>query len=202
MSRRTASLSSTNGLEVRTPVAGFALAAAPGPVFARPAGVVAARVVHDDPVRVSRPAFEAAALETAVDHLGGSGKPNTRHNAAMSEGQEGQCPKPAGRTCASAWLPKHPTLNIQRPTSSDCPTVGHWMFDVGCWMLDVPRCFQLLIVRLPILRQIRCAPRGWSTLPGASRPGPCGWACGFGPWRPARLQRPGTTACALRCGCW
>jgi hypothetical protein len=34
-------------------------------------------------------------------------------------------------------LPKHPTSNIERPTSNDCPKRGLWMLNVGCWMLDV-----------------------------------------------------------------
>ena len=32
---------------------------------------------------------------------------------------------------------KHPTSNIERPTSIDATAGSHWMFDVGCWMLDV-----------------------------------------------------------------
>src|SRR5450756_834241 len=33
--------------------------------------------------------------------------------------------------------PKHPTTNIEHPTSIDCPHRSSWVFDVGCWMLDV-----------------------------------------------------------------
>jgi hypothetical protein len=33
---------------------------------------------------------------------------------------------------------QHPTSNIERPTSNDCAKRGLWMFDVGCWVLDVP----------------------------------------------------------------
>ena len=32
---------------------------------------------------------------------------------------------------------EHPTANIEHPTSNEYPTCGYWMFDVGCWMLDV-----------------------------------------------------------------
>src|ERR1019366_1241739 len=34
---------------------------------------------------------------------------------------------------------EHPTSNIELPTSKDCSNGRHWMLDVGCWMLDVPR---------------------------------------------------------------
>jgi len=34
-------------------------------------------------------------------------------------------------------LKKHSTTNIQRPTSNGVRRWGHWMLDVGCWMLDV-----------------------------------------------------------------
>jgi len=33
---------------------------------------------------------------------------------------------------------EHPTLNIQHPMTKLRPATGHWMFDVGCWVLDVP----------------------------------------------------------------
>ena len=33
---------------------------------------------------------------------------------------------------------EHPTSNIERPTSNDGPNWGRWVFDVGCWVLDVP----------------------------------------------------------------
>src|ERR1039457_3696775 len=32
---------------------------------------------------------------------------------------------------------KHPTSNIERPASNNGADTGHWMFEVGCWMLDV-----------------------------------------------------------------
>jgi hypothetical protein len=32
---------------------------------------------------------------------------------------------------------EHPTSNIQHPTLIDCAIGSHWVFDVGCWMLDV-----------------------------------------------------------------
>ena len=43
----------------------------------------------------------------------------------------------------SSVLPPHepcqpPTTHIERPTSGNSETLGHWMFDVGCWRLDVP----------------------------------------------------------------
>jgi hypothetical protein len=37
---------------------------------------------------------------------------------------------------------KHPTSNIEHPTSSGEPMMhgpDYWMFDVGCWLLDVSR---------------------------------------------------------------
>jgi hypothetical protein len=34
---------------------------------------------------------------------------------------------------------KHPTFNIEHPTSNDRPSAALWKFDVGRWMLDVPR---------------------------------------------------------------
>ena len=36
-------------------------------------------------------------------------------------------------------MKEHPTFNIQHPTSKDGGAV-HWLFDVGCWMLDVSKC--------------------------------------------------------------
>jgi hypothetical protein len=30
---------------------------------------------------------------------------------------------------------RHPTSNTQHP--EECARVVHWLFDVGCWMLDV-----------------------------------------------------------------
>jgi hypothetical protein len=33
---------------------------------------------------------------------------------------------------------KHPTSNIQHPTPNKRPNRNQWMFDVGCWLLDVP----------------------------------------------------------------
>ena len=38
---------------------------------------------------------------------------------------------------------KHPTSNIERPTSNDCAGADRCMFDVGFWMLGV------LLARLP-----------------------------------------------------
>jgi hypothetical protein len=34
---------------------------------------------------------------------------------------------------------KHPTTNIQHRTFIGCHSRKHWMFDVGCWLLDVPQ---------------------------------------------------------------
>jgi hypothetical protein len=34
---------------------------------------------------------------------------------------------------------KHPTTNIEHPTSSEFPNGELLMFDVGCWLLDVPK---------------------------------------------------------------
>jgi hypothetical protein len=33
---------------------------------------------------------------------------------------------------------KHPTFNIEHPTSNNRPSAALWRFDVGRWMLDVP----------------------------------------------------------------
>jgi hypothetical protein len=33
---------------------------------------------------------------------------------------------------------EHPTTNIQHRTPNGCHSGGKWMFDVGCWLLDVP----------------------------------------------------------------
>jgi hypothetical protein len=57
---------------------------------------------------------------------------------------------------------EHPTSNIQRPTFIDCANGGHWVFDVGCWMLDV------LLLRLS--GQMRVKDSGRS-LPSLARPG-------------------------------
>ena len=38
---------------------------------------------------------------------------------------------------ASHELRKHPTSNIEHPTSNDGARSGQWMLDVRCWMLDV-----------------------------------------------------------------
>lgn len=45
-------------------------------------------------------------------------------------------------------MKKHPTFNIQQPTSKTAGVRAHWRFDVGCWLLDVfpfrPGCATLL----------------------------------------------------------
>jgi hypothetical protein len=33
--------------------------------------------------------------------------------------------------------PEHPTSNIEHRTSIACPEHADWMFDVGCWVLNV-----------------------------------------------------------------
>jgi hypothetical protein len=46
--------------------------------------------------------------------------------------------KPDARATREAPPPheswKHPTSNIERPTSNHCAHSGLWMFDVGCWV--------------------------------------------------------------------
>ena len=42
---------------------------------------------------------------------------------------------------------EHPTSNIERPTSKDSPNAGHWMFEVGCWVLDVQRIGEISLPR-------------------------------------------------------
>ena len=65
---------------------------------------------------------------------------------------------------------EHPTSNIQRPTSIDRAIGRHWLFDVGCWLLDVlplrfrgsKRKYRHLANSLPEEREPRRQPVGWS----------------------------------------
>src|SRR3569833_831897 len=41
---------------------------------------------------------------------------------------------------------KHPTTNIEQPTSNNARTGDNWMFDVGCWVLDVFLFLKLLLL--------------------------------------------------------
>jgi putative membrane protein insertion efficiency factor len=41
---------------------------------------------------------------------------------------------------------QHPTSNTQHPVALRYD--GHWLFDVGCWMLDVPKFILISAIRL------------------------------------------------------
>ena len=47
---------------------------------------------------------------------------------------------------------EHSTFNIERPTSNVGPNGNRWMFDVGCWVVNVFHCFRFMAsIRVQIL---------------------------------------------------
>ena len=77
--------------------------------------------------------------------------------SSVQGSKAGKVPSGGFSPCPAPEPRKHPTSNIERPTSNECADAGHWMFDVGCWMLDV------LALRFR-------GPRRAKSLPGDSHP--------------------------------
>jgi hypothetical protein len=64
---------------------------------------------------------------------------------------------PESHSLPSQKLREHPITNIQHSTANACASCSRWMFDIGCWLLDVP---------LLRFRDSKREPRhSWNSLP-------------------------------------